>query len=140
MKPSAVAYALLLVLYQPQTAIAADITYCKPYASKVTEVMIRMTWLRAYTSCLNSEGNPGVPASWLEVFTLVDPRSPAEVLDNAVTASIPPPGSVPAVGESGYAPGTPGWNAWCRRYFRSFDVKTGTVLMYGFRHRAACPG
>ena len=75
------AIALWLLVAGVLPAAAASMDYCRPYASRVAEATIRMTWLRAYTSCLNSEGDPAVPTGWAEVLRLIDPPADPPVSD-----------------------------------------------------------
>ena len=118
------------------TAAAGTAEYCRPYATKSTEVIIKFTWLRFYAACIGADGSPAPPSTAEEAMKIIRPAP-------AATPDAKPPGSAPAIGSSGYAPRTPGWQKWCtRNYPQSFDAKDGTVILEIDNHgkRVQCPG
>jgi hypothetical protein len=85
---------------------------------------------------MGADGNPTPPSTAEEAVKIIRPAP-------AVTPDAKPPGTAPAIGSSGYAPGTPGWQKWCKRnYPQSFDAKDGTVILEIDNHgkRVQCPG
>lgn len=50
--------ALLLLLVISTPALAASPLVCKPYASDVARTLQTYVWMRAYASCLSSDGKP----------------------------------------------------------------------------------
>jgi len=148
---------IVIVLAFMLRAHAAAPEICKPYARAVTDLVIRYSWMRAYTTCLNSDEDPILPETAIGagniIFEWESPPPPP----------MKPPGSVPAtdepaidpsmseavpagpqshVGKSGFARGTKGWLAYCRRYWpASFRASDGTVINPKIdRHRRVpCP-
>ena len=117
--------------------------YCRPYATKSTDIIIKFTWLHhqvhlaAVLRRLYWRSWQSAAASTAEEAMKIIRSAPA-VTPNAI-----PPGSARAIGSSGYAPGTPGWQKWCRlNYPQSFDAKDGTVILEIDSHgkRVQCPG
>ena len=45
------------------TAAAGTAEYCRPYATKSTDVIIKFTWLRLYAACIGADGNPAAPST-----------------------------------------------------------------------------
>lgn len=144
MMPDRLAAALLGALIASVTPVrAAEDAVCRPYATALTEALIKFEWLRAFSHCsLLEEDHPVPPTEWRPALNIVDPD--ATPLDRSDVAQI---GIVPAtdraVGESGFAPDTDGWRKWCRTNFPgSFRAADGTVIFevtnIGNRHR--CPG
>lgn len=118
---------VLLVLSNP--ALAAEPELCRPYATKVAEQVIRFSWDRAYTTCLNSDEVPDAPATDVDAARLV---VPGEV--------VLPPGEAPALGPSGAEAGSDEWKDWCRKNYRTFRSSDGTVVRHRNRKRVQCPG
>jgi hypothetical protein len=112
--------------------------YCRPYAAQTVDLLVKYLWNRAYMSCLISDDDPAVaviPADALKgVIVEIDlpPARPDKV-------AVDPP--APRLGRSGYAVNSPEWIAYCKKYWRSFNVNDGTVIQFGSRHkRTPCPG
>lgn len=126
----------LALIALPAAGHAASMDYCRPYARDLVQSMIKSMWTSAYWHCLNSDEDPALPTTWEDATRIVIPEPVA------VPADTPPtdPGSVPATGKSKFAAHSPGWTAWCRKYYpRSFDPRRGTVIIK--RHkRVPCPG
>ena len=136
MRTSTVASIAACLVLMTTTAAAGTAEYCRPYATKSTDVIIKFTWLRFYAACIGAAGNPAPLSTAEEVMKIIRPAP-------AVTPYAKPPGSATAIGSSGYAPGTPGWQKWCKRnYPQSFDAKHGTVILEIDNHgkRVQCPG
>jgi hypothetical protein len=111
--------------------------YCRPYAARTVDLMIKYLWKRAYTSCINADDDPALaatPPDALKSIVPIDlllPSRPDQV-------TLDPP--APAVGRSGYAVNSPEWIAYCKKNWpASFDRKSGTVIKTGHK-RIPCPG
>jgi len=152
--------ALALLAMLPLAAHAADMSDCHAYANRGSAAALRQLILfpfladpsvgrflyrKAYSYCLNADEVP-VLAFTAEEQPIVDG------LPAPTPRPEPPPASVPATdetapvvakGRSGFAAGSDQWKSWCRRHFpRSWDAKTGTVILPTSRKRARtpCPG
>jgi hypothetical protein len=87
----------LFVLSTP--AHAGDINYCRPYAAQLTQTFINYVWKRAYTACLNVEGeDPIPPNNWLTAWNIVAPESDlkAVALTSKTSLDVSKIGNVPA--------------------------------------------
>ena len=122
--------ALLAVLLAYGQATGASMEYCRPYAARTVDLMIKYLWTRAYTSCINSDDDPAVAETPPAALQALE-AAPATITDD-------PP--APALGRSGYAVNSPEWIAYCKKNWpASFDSKSGTVIKTGHR-RIPCPG
>lgn len=101
-------------------AFGASMDYCRPYAAQTAEMLMKYVWLRAYSSCLNSDEDPALPTSQASLFQLIPAPPPA-------------PGSVPATGFD------PKWVTECKKYYRTFQESDGTVIRKGSKRRVLCP-
>src|SRR4029450_9306902 len=107
------------------TAFGASVEYCKPYAAQTTEMLIKYMWLRAYTSCLNSDEDPRPTPATQESLIKLMPVEPVEPVE---------PEAVPAKPKF-----SPAWIADCRHHYRSFRESDGTVIRRGSKRRVLCP-
>jgi hypothetical protein len=129
--------ALLAVLIAYGQATGASIEYCRPYAAQTVDLTIKYLWTRAYTSCLNSDDDPALAETSqgalksIVPLELLLPGKPDKVAAD-------PPAAAP--GRSGYVVNSPGWIAYCKKYWpASFDPRSGTVIKTGHK-RIPCPG
>lgn len=135
--------AIALLVLLPIAAQAAEPEVCRGYATKLLNTHMTWMWNRAYSGCLNMEANDPQPPDNAEgAMRIIDPA--LTPLAAIMSAPEPPPRPTPhAAGKSGFAPGSDQWKQWCRQnYPRSFDEKTGTVILPTSRHRVRtpCPG
>jgi hypothetical protein len=129
--------ALIAVFFAYQQASGASMEYCGPYAANTVDHLLNYMRSLAYTSCLNSVDDPELaktPQDALKAIVpleLLLPKRPDKI------AADPPD---PPIGRSGYAVNSPGWIAYCKKYWpASFDRKSGTVIKTGHK-RIPCPG
>lgn len=119
---------------------AAEANICRPYARQIADLVIKFTWFRAYTICLNSDEPPAVPVTALEALSLVEVRPP----DDPPVPPARPERPERPIGKSGFPAGSAGWLAWCKRYYpRSFSAADGSVIQPADRRRhtrSPCPG
>jgi hypothetical protein len=149
--------AAALLMMMTMTANAAEPAICRGYATELLNMHMKWMWTRAYTHCINEEeDSPKVPDNWEGAMRVIDPLlTPIMSLDQgnvaAVMEGMPTPPSRPAAapaptgkaGKSGFPTGSDDWKRWCRQnYPRSWDAKSGTVILPTSRQRARspCPG
>ena len=132
------AAAALALLLATTSAHAATDEICRPYASALLNSSMAFFWERAFNHCkLLEEDRPVPPTDWRAAVHIIDPDRP----DVSTIGVVPATDS--AVGESGFAPHTSGWNSWCKTNWpSSFRESDGTVIFEisnrGGRH--LCPG
>lgn len=129
--------ALFAVLLAYRQASGASVEYCRPYAAQTVDLTIKYLWSRAYTSCVNSDDDPVLAQTPQDALKAL---VPLELLlpSRGDKVAVDPPAR--AVGRSGYAVNSPGWIAYCKKYWpASFDRKSGTVIKTGHK-RIPCPG
>jgi len=85
--------------------------------------MVKYLWLRAYTSCLNADEEPQVSPATQESLIKLIPVEPV--------VSETPPAQV--------AEFDPDSVAECKKYYRTFHEKDGTVIRRGSKKRVRCP-
>lgn len=108
MKLSTAILLSLIALGYPSSLHAADPAVCRPFARTLTDAVIRYVWLRAYTGCLNAEGEPEMPADGLAALRSVLPEAtPVWPLDRSDVAAIKDIGNVPATDPADEAVPTP---------------------------------
>lgn len=116
----------LVAMLTTTHVFGASMEVCRPYAAQTAEMLMKYVWLRAYSSCLNSDEDPAAPMSQATLFELLPPA----------------PGSVPATEAPKTAPKKaefdPALVAECKRYYRTYK-EDGTVIRRGSRKRVLCP-
>jgi len=54
--------------------LTASPDLCRPWAATLSQSVVTALWLRAYTSCLNSDEVPEMPADWQAALDRLAPR------------------------------------------------------------------
>jgi hypothetical protein len=88
----------LVFMLTSTPATASDTNYCRPYAAKLTQTFINYVWNRAYTACLNVEGDdPLPPNNWMTAWRIVAPEADLKVIEaSPVKVDLDKIGNVPA--------------------------------------------
>lgn len=128
-----VAAAIIGSLWGISSAWPSDMNYCRPYADQFTEKFRQYVWNRAYSTCLNSYGDPAVPKDW---------KSATDVVNGDEVDYTGLVGDVPAIGAPLNVDTDPlktAWRAACAREYRTWDPKTETVVRSKRSRRVTCP-
>jgi hypothetical protein len=92
---------LLLCLVRSDDVSGASMDYYRPYAAQTSQLLLTWAWQRAYTSCLNVEGeDPVVPETAQGALDVIAPTRLPRVPVSRPSRPEPPPGSVPATDPS----------------------------------------
>lgn len=142
--------ALLTLCATVVASHAADEAFCSLWSREATRIglaaaadvdlatatpdLIKFSLSRNFTTCLNADEAPALPATilasdsaWLEMVARnIRDRLGEKPADSAKVATL----------ASKYDPAK---LAKCRRQFRSFDPKTATVIPYHHKRRVLCP-
>lgn len=132
--------AILYLLWTLSQALSSDMNYCRPYADQFSKKFQQYVWNRAYSTCLNSYGDPVVPKSWKEATDIVNGDEidyTGLVGETPATAAIATP--EPTLGTKIEDLRKTRWRASCARAFRTWDAKTETVVRKRRGRRVTCP-
>lgn len=125
--------AIAAVLATISTALSANMEYCRPYADQFSQKFQQYVWNRAYSTCLNSYGDPVVPKAWKEATDIVNGD---EVDYTGLVGETP---ATEAIATPIEDPTKVAWIEACAREYRSWDPATETVVRKRHKGRVACP-
>jgi hypothetical protein len=140
---------LAIAVITASVAWSASQEYCRPYATNLTEKVIKRIWTTFYATCLNQDEDPTEPTDWPAIADIINQEGIGVV---PATDKLPEPkprpekapdpeGLAPDVcgrPASGFAIASSEQTRWCKSHFRSFRSKDGTVVCSRPRKRVPC--